>query len=107
MDYKLIGARIKEERTKLGLTQDQISEDIGISTSYFGYIERGERSYYVDILVRIANRLGVSVDYLLADTLDNKDSALVDEWLKLTEGCSVKTRYAIIDTIKTLLKHLR
>lgn len=106
MDYKLIGIRIKEERNKLGLTQEQMAEDIGISPSYYGYIERGERSYYVDILVKIANKLGVSVDYLVSDALQQKDSSLVDEWLKLTEGRSIKTRYAILDTIKTLLKHL-
>lgn len=106
MDYKLVGERIKEERTKLGITQDKFSEDIGISSSYLGYIERGERKYYVDLLVDIANRLNVSADYLLSGALKQKRPSLVDEWLKLTEGCSDKTRYAIIDTIKTLLKHL-
>lgn len=41
MDYKKLGKRIREERLRLNLTQEHLSEEIGISTAYLGQIERG------------------------------------------------------------------
>ena len=43
MDYTRLGKRIKEERLRLNLTQEKLSEKVGISTAYLGQIERGER----------------------------------------------------------------
>ncbi len=77
MDYKLLGKRIREERLKLSLTQERLAEDINISTAYLGQIERGERSVTLDKLIPLANRLGVSVDFLLSEYLTpNDDNSL-------------------------------
>ena len=40
MDYTRLGKRIKEERLRLNLTQEKLSEKVGISTAYLGQIER-------------------------------------------------------------------
>ena len=69
MDYKRLGNRIREERRRLNLTQAQLAEDIDISDTYMGAIERGERSLTLDTLERLVNRLGVTVDYLLAEAI--------------------------------------
>ena len=61
MDYKRLGERIREERLRLHLTQAQLAEDVDISDTYMGAIERGERSLTLDTLVRLVNRLGVTV----------------------------------------------
>ena len=61
MDYKRLGERIREERQRLHLTQAQLAEDVDISDTYMGAIERGERSLTLDTLVRLVNRLGVTV----------------------------------------------
>ena len=34
MDRKLLGRRIREERIRIGLTQEQIAEKINVSTTY-------------------------------------------------------------------------
>ena len=36
MDRKLLGKRIREERMRIGLTQEQIAEYIDVSTTYIG-----------------------------------------------------------------------
>ena len=43
MDYIALGRRIKEERLKLNMTQERLVEEVNLSTSYIGQIERGER----------------------------------------------------------------
>ena len=75
MDYKKLGERIREERLRLNLTQEHLSEEIGISTAYLGQIERGERNITLDKLITLTNRLGVTVDFLLNDyvTVANED----------------------------------
>jgi len=69
MDYIALGRRIREERLKMNLTQEKLAEDIDISTAYVGQIERGDRNLTLDKLVLIANRLGITVDYLLSDSV--------------------------------------
>ena len=75
MRQKALGRRIREERLKLNLTQEKLAEDVDLSMAYIGQIERGERSLTLDNLVAVANRLGVTVDYLLSDSIAAKDDA--------------------------------
>ncbi|HJB82598.1 MAG TPA: helix-turn-helix domain-containing protein [Candidatus Mediterraneibacter intestinavium] len=57
MKYTDFGRRIREERRKLGLTQEKLAEDVNLSTAYIGQIERGERSPTLENIITIANRL--------------------------------------------------
>lgn len=77
MDYKRLGERIREERRHLNLTQAQLAEDIDISDTYMGAIERGERSLTLDTLVRLVNRLGVTIDYMLSDSVTGSDTYIL------------------------------
>lgn len=69
MELSNLGRRIKSERQKRGITQQQLAERIDISTNFMSLIENG-RNMSVDTLVNIANVFGVSVDYLLSDTVN-------------------------------------
>ena len=59
MDYTRLGKRIKEERLRLNLTQEKLSEKVGISTAYLGQIERGERCITLDKLIPLAQSTGL------------------------------------------------
>lgn len=67
MDRKLLGRRIREERLRIGLTQEQIAEKINVSTTYVGFIERGERSVTLEKLILLAECFQLPVDALLHD----------------------------------------
>lgn len=58
---KRLGARIREERKKVGLTQERFAEKVGLSVDYIGYIERGKQAPYLRTLERIAKALGVEI----------------------------------------------
>lgn len=63
MDIKqMIGIRIKKIRTKRGITQEQLSERININSKYLSSIERGKENPTLDILIKIAESLNVSLD---------------------------------------------
>ena len=86
MDYKKLGERIREERLKRNLTQAQLAEAVDISDTYMGAIERGERSLTLDTLVRLVNRLGVTVDYLLVDSVTNNDENVVNQFRQIIDN---------------------
>lgn len=65
MDRKILGKRIREERVRIGMTQEQMAEYIDVSTTYIGFIERGERSVTLEKLIMLAECFHVTIDYLL------------------------------------------
>ncbi len=106
MDYKGLGQRIREERLKLHLTQADLAESIDISDTYMGAIERGERSLTLDTLVRLVNRLGISVDYLLSDAVSGSDSSIIEQFKQVIDGHSLQRKQMAINVLRTLFTQL-
>lgn len=105
MDYKKLGARIREERLRLKLTQAQLAEDVDISDTYMGAIERGERSLTLDTLVRLVNRLGVTVDYMLADSVDDSDSNIIEQFKQIVDRQPLERRQMAINVLRTIFTY--
>ena len=69
VDYTALGMRLKKVRTLRQYTQEALAEKSGVIGSYIGVIERAEKKPSISTLVRVANALNCSVDYLLYDSL--------------------------------------
>ena len=103
MDYKKLGKRIREERLRLNLTQEHLSEEIGISTAYLGQIERGERNITLDKLITLTNRLGVTVDFLLNDYVTAANEDIYQKiMLQLFDGRSKKEKELAVNIVRLL-----
>lgn len=62
MDKKgLLGKRIREIRKSQGLSQEKLAERAGISAQYVSNIERGKENPTLDLLLRLAEALRVSL----------------------------------------------
>ena len=59
-DYKL-GRTIRKIRRVKGITQEQLAEKVGVSTTWIGYIETGFRRPNLKMIYKIARALGVKV----------------------------------------------
>jgi transcriptional regulator with XRE-family HTH domain len=55
------GKRVRELRTGLGLSQEQLAERAGLHYTYVGGIERGERNPALVNIGRLAQALEVSM----------------------------------------------
>lgn len=64
MPKTILGARIRERRRALGVTQAEMSRRIGISASYLNLIERNKRSIAGPLLRRTAAALELTLDEL-------------------------------------------
>lgn len=105
MDYKRLGERIREERLRLHLTQAHLAEDVDISDTYMGAIERGERSLTLDTLVRLVNRLGVTVDYLLAYSVADADSNILDQFKQIVDGQPMERKQLALQVLRTIFAY--
>lgn len=106
MDYFALGKRIREERLKLNLTQEQLAESIDVSNSYIGQIERGERSLTLETLVRIAKRLGITIDYLLKESIELENDNFLDQLKQLLDGRNINQKQMALDVLKVMFSHL-
>lgn len=75
MEQYSIGDRLRDLRTSKGVNQDQAAESCGISRIALARYETGARIPRAEIVTKLADYYGVSVDYLLCreDATANTD----------------------------------
>lgn len=78
-----LGEKIKEARKQAGLSQEQLSEKLGISRSAVAKWEIDKGIPDVDNLKILSQLLGVSIDYLL-DNGEKLDKAIIKELIDLS-----------------------
>ncbi len=84
-DNKKSGKRIQQLRKDIDLTQEQLADNLNISHSTMGRIERGSQGISIDLLIEVAAYFGVSLDYILlgremqTDKLKNKIRAMMKQ----------------------------
>ena len=72
IDEKL-GKILREFRVKKGLTQEQLSEKLGISLKYISRIENGNNGIKTQTLIKYINILGFTPNTIYKDFIENKD----------------------------------
>ena len=60
-----IGSNVRAARKKADMTQEELSESIGVTPQYLSDLERGLVGTSVSTLMRICDRLNVSADFIL------------------------------------------
>ncbi|MBA7493503.1 hypothetical protein ES702_04062 [subsurface metagenome] len=62
---KQFGDKVREERLKKGLSQEELAAKAGVHRTYIGMIERAEKNITLKNIEKIANALGISLDKLM------------------------------------------
>ena len=70
---KKTGLRIKTLRMERHLTQERLSNDIGMAQSYLAEVENGKRNVSLVNITRIAKGLGVQLSELFEGITLNND----------------------------------
>ena len=63
---KLVGDRIRQLRKGKGFSQEELGDKSDLHYTHIGAIERGEKNWSIDTLVKVAGGLNVTVNDLLA-----------------------------------------
>lgn len=104
MDYRKLGVRVRQQREQHEWTQGQLAQKVGVSSSFIGHIERGEKKASVETVVAICNAMEVAPSVLLQDSLSDavmrsqltyaeQDQDLMDSLVHLLREHSRKTGY--------------
>ncbi|MDE6221608.1 MAG: helix-turn-helix domain-containing protein [Lachnospiraceae bacterium] len=108
MDYYLIGQKIRKVRKSRGLSQEELAERIGISTTHMSHIETGNTKLSLPVFVDIASALEVRTDELLLDDSPAERIAAVAAISNILEECNTKEiriMEDLIKALKTILDH--
>lgn len=113
----IISAKIKELRTKAGMTQLELAKRLGVSPSAVGMYEQGRREPDNKILLKLCEIFNTTTDYLLGksgiirtENCNREVSEVIDEFTQLLSSqkglmfdgtpISDDDRRKIVDAIK-------
>lgn len=91
LDPVEMGRRIRRQREFLGLTREELSGRLGVSSKFVADVEYGEKGISIKKLYALSQILEISTDYILAGQKTED------------EQCSEKIR--VIEDIVEPLKH--
>lgn len=102
VDFSIIGKRLKEARKRKELTQDQLSEKMGVSIAYLSKVETGKIHINLERLSQICDFLDVTEGEILNGVSNNSEKYLHSEFYELLKKCSTKNQklaYQILQVI--------
>ena len=102
MDYYKIGQRIRKFRKAYRLSQEQLAEKVGISTTHMSHIETGNTKLSLPLFVKLANVLSIQTDELLHDTPQKNKTAIKGELEEILDSCSMQDIRIIEDVVKAV-----
>lgn len=85
LDSKYIGIRILQKRKENGLSQEELSEKIGISKNHLSSIERGIYTPTTKLVIELCNVLGETPDYYLIGKITKEANEISDLLKKLPQ----------------------
>lgn len=100
--YVDMGKRLRIFRIQSNYTQEQMAEILGMSTAYYGKVERGVHGLSLAKLVIVNEKLDIDINYLLMGV--EKNSFSVD---KILNECPREKRYDMEQLIKYAVNLVR
>lgn len=97
-----IGKRITERRKKLGLTQEALAEKGDLTQHFVSYAEAGKRAMHPENVIKLANALQISADYLLTGDIVDKDMLILSKKLSTLSPEMLRIVENIIDECNRL-----
>ncbi len=107
MDYYAIGQRIRRARKAKQLSQEQLAEKVGISTTHMSHIETGNTKLSIEVFAQITVALDSRADELLFGTREISIEQTAGEIERLLTDCDSAQQYIITDTVKAIKESLK
>jgi len=107
LNYKFIGQQVKNARNKKQISQAELAEQIDISVPYISRIETAVKNVSLEVLVNIANTLGVTVDFLLHGNQTNDLTEYQSALSLLIIDCTSYEKQIIFEVAYATKKSLR
>ena len=95
-----LGERIKRSRQALEITQQELAQAIGLTAQHISAIEQNKRVPSLNIIARIGQQLGASIDFLVS----GKEGIITDTIpaIKADRTLTLKEKKALIALVEEL-----
>ena len=100
--FNTIGAKIRETRLTKKLTQETLASIVDVNISHISNIENNNVKVSLTLLVSIANALDTTVDYLLGNEYNQKDSASNNELFHVISNMDSSKKETLLRIAKVL-----
>lgn len=104
IDYKVIGARLKSQRTRLNMTQETLAELVDITTVYLSKIENGHVRPTLDLLSQLCSALNCDLGMILLNTSPASSKYQNEEVINLFNACTPKVKPIALELLDKLSK---
>ena len=104
---KLIGQRIRNERTAKKMSQADLSFDAGISVAALSDIENGKSQLKLITLIRIINALHVSADKILRTDAPEVKIIYQEDFNSLLADCSATELESLLKIMREVKDSIR
>jgi len=98
--------RLVNLRKEKKISQGELAEKVGIHNNVLGRYERGEATPSVDMAAKIADALGVSLDYLIGKTDVELDMSILEKMITI-QKLPEEDKNCIMYSIDGLIQHAK
>lgn len=111
----MLGDKIRDLRKKNKVTQQQLAKAIGFSRSAVGMLESNKNGASPDKLKELADFFGVTIDYLLSDSIEvnftepnelDNNTTIISKKSERDYSLSIKDQENIDDEAKKIIEEL-
>ncbi len=101
-----IGQRIRKRREALNITQRELAQALGVTPQHISAVEQNKRVPSLTFLAKLAEKLGVSIDYLVYGKATQGDIVL-DSFIaiKADKGLTPKAKKSLLALLEELQEH--
>ena len=106
-DHKIVGARIRQRRKELNLTQSELAEKVDRVPKYCADIERGSCGMSIDTLIAFCQALRMSPSTLLLGQAvpSFDDSDVTSQIVMGLAECTSEQRESVLQTIRLFTRN--
>ena len=102
-----LAKNMRDRRRSLGLTQEQLAENSGLSTNYVARLEVADRTPSFGVLIALSGALGVHVHELLAGDAERPWLSSAQEIARIMEGLNEENSQFVLGQLQATVSHLK
>lgn len=100
---QIIRKNIKETRKALKMTQEQLAEQIDVSTVFISQIENGSRKPSLETIYKISIALKIKIDTLINNDTADENIRDIEKLIELLSRCFPSERDFVTDISREVI----
>jgi transcriptional regulator with XRE-family HTH domain len=106
LELMLFGERLQKARKERKVSQDELAKKLGVHAPIIGRYERGEVNPSIEVAAKIADTLGISLDYLTGLSNQFLDKEIIKQINELQE-LKTEDQQHILKTLGALIREAK